>query len=269
MKAQERHELKQNDLASWLQYGLPMFLKQNGSYVVLILAIALLAYQVYHWYQRKQEALHQTAWVELQQAQMAENPPARWQGIIDTYDYPDLKVQAYLGMGTFYSRLTLFPEQMTIMKITRAEALDKAYDAFKHARDTMPGDALVNAKAILGMAAVDEDRGDWDAARKEYQELATGTLFVKTPFVDFAQDRLATLDQRRDAPRLAAMIPTPPASQPAGMVPAGELGPQLLGGMNFPNFTAPSLPGGTAATTLPVEAPSTAPATAPAASHPG
>ena len=47
MKAEERHQLKENDLGSWLQYGLPMYLKQNGSYILLVLALGFLGYQLY------------------------------------------------------------------------------------------------------------------------------------------------------------------------------------------------------------------------------
>jgi len=261
MKAEERHELKQNDLASWLQYGLPMFLKQNGSYVLLVIALGFLGFQLYNLYERKQAVARENAWQELSQAPMAESPPARWQGIIDTYDYPDLKVQAYLDMATFYTRIVLFPEQMNTLKITKNEALTKAYDAYKHARDLMPNDSLIVAKGTLGVAAVDEDRGDWDAAKKEYQSIIDGKLFADTPFVELARDRLATIDQRKDAPRLAAMIPTAPASQPGISLPGG-LG-QPLPEFNLPSLTTPSgppLPGGMSLPAFPVESPTTAPA---------
>ena len=44
MKAEERHELQENDLASWLQVGLlQTFLKQNGSYGLLVIAFSFLS----------------------------------------------------------------------------------------------------------------------------------------------------------------------------------------------------------------------------------
>ena len=64
MKAEERHELKENDLQSWFQYGFPIWIKQNGSYVLLAAALVLLGYQLWRYYSQKQEFKAQGAWAE-------------------------------------------------------------------------------------------------------------------------------------------------------------------------------------------------------------
>jgi tetratricopeptide (TPR) repeat protein len=239
MKAEERHELKQNDLASFLQYGLPMWLKQNGSYVVLALALVFLAYQLYGMWQRKQYETRQAGWAELQTVQNpsiagpVENPPAKLQSIIDTYDIKELKSQAYHTLGTFYSRVILFPEQLASLNLTKSEALTKAFDAFKKAGELQPDDPLILAKATLGMAAVKEDQGQWEEAAKMYVEMCS--RFANSPFADLARHRLNTMPDRRNAPALASEIRITPTSQPGISLP-GSFG-------TLPDLTIPA-PGG-------------------------
>lgn len=257
MKAEERHELKQNDLASFLQYGLPMWLKQNGSYVVLALALVFLAFQLYKMWERKQYETRQAGWAELQMVQNpsiagpVENPPAKLQSIIDTYDIKELKSQAYHTLGTFYSRVILFPEQLASLNLTKAEALTKAFDAFKKAGELQPDDPLILAKATLGMAAIKEDQGQWEEAAKMYTDMSS--RFANSPFADLAAHRLATLPDRRNAPALASEIRITPTSQP-GMTPGITL-PGAFG--SLPDLTIPApgaggvAPAGAAGTGVP------------------
>jgi hypothetical protein len=244
MKSEERHQLKENDLASWMQYGFPLWLKQNGSYLLLVLALCFLGYQLYNMYERKQSNTRVAAWSELLNAAQAENPPAKYQTVIDTYDIKEVKAIAYLDLGQYYLHLLLSPDQMQSLKIGKTEALEKAGNAFQKALDLFGEDKLIAGKASLGLASVAEDRGDWADARKRYQEIADkGANQVNAPFAEIAVERLKTLDDREKAPRLVALMPvTPPSSRPGT-----DFLPQLPGEMG--SF-GPPLP----------EAPATAPA---------
>src|SRR3954466_13353561 len=75
MKAQERHELRENDLASWLQYGLWAFLKTYGSYVLLTLSLCFLGFQLWNLYSRKQQDARNQAWIDFNTLQYRENLP--------------------------------------------------------------------------------------------------------------------------------------------------------------------------------------------------
>jgi tetratricopeptide (TPR) repeat protein len=229
MKAEERHQLKENDLASWMQYGFPVWLKQNGSYILLVLALCFLGYQLYSMYERKQSNAQHAAWADLLSAGSAENPAAKLQSVIDSYDFNDVKVLAYYQLALYYQQLPLSPEQMQTFKVGKTEALEKAADAFQKMADLAGSDTLLLGKAYLGLAAVEEDRGNWDAARKRYEQMTDPKgVFANTPFADIAADRLATIGQREKAPRLASMMP-PPATRPAVNEPnlASPLGPFL------------------------------------------
>jgi hypothetical protein len=273
MDAEERHELKENDLASWLQYGLPMFLKQNGSYIVLVAALCFLGFQLYRMYEQKKENTRIQAWSELRSAGSSDDPARKIQSVIDTYDIKQLREEAYLELGNYYGRLPMAQQQMATMKITAQEAIKQSYDSYKKAFDIAGDDTLTAGKALLGMAAACEDLANWADAKKIYDQLADKKgAFKDTPFGDVATERLASLDDREKAPRLIAMIP-PPATKPAETAPAaignlpGMFGPTLpeaggLGGLGTggaaPSFGGPALPD-----IVPAPVPATAPATAP------
>jgi predicted negative regulator of RcsB-dependent stress response len=234
MKAEERHELRENDLASWLQYGLWAFLKQNGSYIVLVLALAFLGYRLWAYYEQKQEIARQTAWAQLRDASATDNPIKTLEDVLDTSTLNPVKAQACFDLGQLYGRLAAIPEELNRRQMSRAEVLSKAYDNYAKILTLQGDEPVLAAKAHLGMASVYEDRAEWDKAKAEYEIITKDKLFAGTAFVDLAKSWLATLDDRRNAPRLATMIPPPPAPKPVPGLP-GSGG--LLQGL-------PGLPGG-------------------------
>ncbi len=249
MDSEERHKLKENDLGSWLQYGLPMYLRQNGSYIFLILALGFLGYQLYSLYERNQVSARLASWQELLDAPNAENPPAKILGVIENSEDKELKAQGYLDLGIFYSQFPLIPESRPAIKLSRAESMLKAKDAFEKTLAFAGDDALLAAKATLGLASVAEDRGNWDDARQLYQAIADPQgKFAGTPFVAIGATRLATLDDRRKAPRLVALMPPPAPPSTA---------PNPTSSFQLPDTFGPPLP----KTSGPIlEGPSTIPA---------
>ena len=119
-------------------------------------------------------------------AATVENPPAK---ILNPGSKiprtRNLKTQGYLDLAAPSIRmLPLMPEQtLPAVKLSRAEALLKAKDAFDKALALTDGDPLLAAKATLGLASVAEDRENWDEARQIYQTMTDPKgKFVGTPF---------------------------------------------------------------------------------------
>ena len=110
MKAEERHELRENDLASWLQYGLWAFLKQNGSYVLLVLALGFLGFQLWNMYERKQADAVRAAWLNLQDASSKDDPIAALSEVIDTSTVLAVKAEGSLELANIYEQLIAKPE---------------------------------------------------------------------------------------------------------------------------------------------------------------
>ncbi|HEY4329368.1 MAG TPA: hypothetical protein VGN88_06510 [Phycisphaerae bacterium] len=248
MKAEERHELRENDLASWLQYGLWAFLKQNGSYVLLVLALAFLGYQLWNMYETKQELAVRGAWLDLQNASTVDDPIKALGDVIDTSTVNAVKAEGSLELANIYERLIVNPEMMDKRRESRDEVLGKAFMYYNKALETMGDDKLIAANAHLGLAAVLEDRAEWDKAKAEYQILTDPNgKFKGTAFQELAADRIKTLDERRNVPRLASMIPPPPPpSTPSSGLPQlpGGSGLGLPGGMSLPSGLGLPIGGG-------------------------
>ncbi len=250
MKAEERHELKENDLASWLQYGFPIWLKNNGSYVLLVLALGFLGFQVWRLYEARQEGTRIKASNELRMAQEAEDVPSKLKTLIETYDIKDVREKAYLALGKAYVELLPFPGQLKAMNLTRSEALTEAYNAYEKALKQYGSDELIAGKAMLGMAQVEEDRGEWDQAKKIYEEMGEKGRFSDPAWANAAAAQLKTLEARKNAPRLVSQIKIPPPTMPSTSPAGGGPGP-LPGAFG-------TMPG------ISMEPPKSAPASAPA-----
>lgn len=240
MDSEERHELQDNDLSSWLQYGLWTFLKQNGSYLLLVLALGFLGYQLWNLYEQKQENKRNAAWFDLRTAETADNPAAKLLDIASSNDYAPVQAEAYLKLGSYYgTQLVLEPAELLNKKLSRTDALTKAAGYYKEAIDAMPDDKLIAAKGHLGIASADEDLGEWDKAKAEYEILTDKAgKFAGTPYAALAASRLSGLDDRRNSPRLASMIPPPAPVNPVPQLPSSL---QLPG--QFPGAFTPTLPG--------------------------
>jgi hypothetical protein len=286
MKAEERHELRENDLANWLQYGLWAFLKNNGSYFLLIIALAFLGYQLWNMHLRTVERDRQKAWMGLYQAETDNNPLKSLQDIVDGGTIKSVQAQASLRLAAIYGRIVLFPEDLAERKLSREEALSNAYKYYTKALELEGDDPLIAGNARLGIAGVYEDKEQWDEAKKQYQSMIDDKMFAggNAPLASLAKERLSTLDDRRKSPRLTAMIPPPAAPKPESSIPGlprGLVSPSDLGigtppasNSAFPGLLLSNPPRPGAATTPSLSpifgplppSPSTAPA--PAASLP-
>ena len=249
MKAEERHEQRENDLAGWLQYGLVHWIREYGSYVLLGLALAFLGFQLWNMHQRTIDEAHRKALDKLRTALVLQGEPKfRVQvvnganpddlsDLIDTTEFKEVKSQAALALGSYYHDLIAFPEDLDAKKLTREEALTRATDRTRQALEIQGDDQLIAGRAHLGLAAIYEDKGEWDKARAEYEILTAKTgLFAGSPFADLAEERLKTLGDRQNAPRLASMIPPPAPVTPATPTLPGLPGGGLLGPMGGTNF---------------------------------
>jgi predicted negative regulator of RcsB-dependent stress response len=227
MKAEERHELRENDLAQWLQYGMWTFLKQNGSYLLLIVALGFLGFQLWRVYQQRQDSARAVAFANLAEAEAQAGPQPtaeKWvqaaRTLVELADGSEIKLvkaRACVTLGQLYDFWAAFPEVQNFAKLSRAECLSKSFDYYSKARELQGDDPLIAAKASLGMAAVFEDQGEWDKAKAEYQRMVGDQMYAGD-LAKLAKARLDSLDARRNAPRLVAMIPPPevkPATTPA------------------------------------------------------
>lgn len=242
MKAEERHELQQNDLAGWM-YHVPMFLRQYGSYLLFGVALLILAYQLYGWHQAKQEAKRQEAWSTLIDASgnfgMLPPDPNRLRTAIQEYNIHPLQALAYKSIGDFYLQtLTIGQSPLPKITVTPAEAEQEAYEAYNKVISSYGDELLPAGQAHLGLGKLYETKQQWDKAREQYQILTDKKgPFAAMPLATEAQRRLEKLDEWRKPVVLAN---TPAAGGPIALPESGPIGP--MNGGETPGTAPASAP---------------------------
>jgi predicted negative regulator of RcsB-dependent stress response len=245
MDSEEREELKQNDLSSWLQYGLPIFLKKYGSFILLGLALCVLGYQLWVRHEAQKAVEVQTAWNELDSASSptAENAPAKLQALIAQYQLKPVQAMAWLQIATFYIDDVAHgnpPGGYNGVKVSKEEALKSAESAANQVLSGFPDETVAVGKAHLALATIALDREDFDAAKKQYEMLsAKGSPYAETSFAKIAEIELKLFDEYRKVPPLAALAPPEPVA-PTTKDASGLTG---LPGPSVPTTEPTSMPG--------------------------
>ena len=220
MKSEERHELKENDLAGWI-YSVPAFLSRYGSYLLFALVLALLGFNLYRWYSSEQEKKVQKAWSELADAAEAENPPFKYNAVATQSEVRGVQALAYLNIGNYYLEcLTLggTPKNNPGVKYSADMADRESEKAFQKVLSDYTDQPLTCARAHLGLGLLYEDRHEWDRARREYELLtAKSGPYATIPVASVAQDRLDHLAEWSEPVTFGPplVIPTTASSRPA------------------------------------------------------
>jgi tetratricopeptide (TPR) repeat protein len=175
MKSEERHELKENDLVGWMNQ-LPIYARLYGSYVLFAIALVLLGYQVFRWYEREQERKLESAWSELTDASgafgaRAAPDPAKLRTVIAKYDNQPIQALAYVALGDYYAETVNLGEAPGDSKvtITTDQANQEALNAYQKVIADYSDQPLALVRARLGLGRIYENLGQWDKARAQYQ----------------------------------------------------------------------------------------------------
>ena len=268
MKAQRRHELKQNTLAHSLE-TLPDFGRRHGTKILLVVMVGLLVTLLIRSRVASSRAAADQAAYSLShgreligqlQTSAEQLPPAQFakvaqeiskavdtavQQVLESSDDPRALAEARIIQGDLNWHLAAMPEapgatsrpELALPR-TDEQLLDTAEAAYKAAieqRDA-PKESLTTAR--LGLAAVAENRRQWDQAKDQYQKVLDDPATPK-PMKDLAAASISRLETLRKPPLIA-----PPATAPI-----------------LPGATQPTT--ATAPTTTTAPATSTAPASAP------
>lgn len=246
MKSERRHELQTNSLATALQAA-PQFLRVHGSKIFLGLIIVLLAaIFLYQRSRRNQEQLD-AGWGNISAArtsmsrltllpQLIESPvqlaSVRKQIIEDASaalapmlgsDNRQIAAEAYLVRGDLNLAIAHLPpiaaaatQPALQIEGTSADHVDKAEEAYEKVLRVYPEEHRTVTNARFGLAAVAEDKRDFDAAAKRYEEIKNDAKTLPA-YKTLAEIRLAALEDIRKPMYLApaAVAATAPSTAPA------------------------------------------------------
>ncbi len=194
MVSEEGKELRTNDLADSFA-GLYVFLRQNWMFLLLIIALAVLAVELYKIHQANTLDTQRQAWAQLDQYQ---TPQDLQKHVISKFSIPAVQAQAYVKIGDFYLTLVNLgnPPKIAGVTATKKQALHGAAMAFRKVMQNFSSQPLTYARAKLGLAQVYEDRGQWAKAKVLYQSmLAPGASPVEKSLSALIEYRLHRLKQ--------------------------------------------------------------------------
>ncbi len=255
MKAERRHELRENELARVIG-DFRTYMQTHGQRLLLVGGGLLVVFvAVWFYTQNKSESIGRD-WVRYTEI-LASTPEDGWADALtelrrigrESRD-TSLSVTALSKAGHTALRLALqTPEQ------EKAEAFnDEAEEIFDELRSRWGRFDVARGVALCGLATVAENRFAFDAdasrkevARKLLDEVANDARLNGTPMKNQAISRLATLDEVFTPVTFAPPEPKPePASADAGD-PAGEGAPAVV----TPGTTTPPAPAPTGSPATP------------------
>ena len=301
MKGRRRHELQENELAKVIKKA-PTFWQEFGGrgllFAVAILAIALLIrYRISSSRAATASAVEnlnnaRESISQLQNSVRFQLPPLELatqrrtifsdagqalEQATNLADDAKLQAEAHLARGDLNWTLANLPElpgaaTQPSLKIARdpAELLKAAEDAYQTVLSKYADQQHAAIAAHFGLAAIAENRSQWDAAKKEYEAVAT-MKNVPQAYLEQARIRLQKLPELQQPVTIAAPATMPnwaalqaaASTMPSSPLPPGIAAPTTL------SATKPSPPGVAPApvkppATAPKPSPTTAPATSPA-----
>lgn len=243
MKAQRRHELKQNTLARGLE-TLPEVSRRHGTKILVVIMVGLVvtllirnrvtsaradAEQAAYWLNNGRDLVRQlrdaservpaTQFVSVAQ-EISKGVDEVVQKVLDLSDDARTVAEARLVQGDLNWELASIPEppgattrpQLALSR-TDEELLRAAADAYQAvvADPAAPKESVTSAR--LGLAAVAENRKQWDQAREQYQKIVDDPA-VEKPLKDLAAGALSRLELIQRAPLIGAPATTQ-STQPA------------------------------------------------------
>ena len=218
MRAERRHELKQNALDAEL-HKIGGFFRTHGTrvaWIALIGALGVLAAVVWMRNVNDNKERIQTKFDEVTLAE--EGGQTKPMDIIGAYrelasQTTDTRVAAMAAvrLGNYNARRAAL-ETADAQRNALTQEAQQMYDQVLTRFSDQP---LAVAQAHVGLAKLAENQGQVDKARQEYLQVQRMQEIAQTPVAREAAIGLAQLDQISEPVRFATTAPTQPTTAPA------------------------------------------------------
>ncbi len=241
MKAEHRHELKTNELAQWLA-DLPQWAKKNLRWIIygsVVLTLVIASY-IYHSYQKNVVSTRQEVALTRLLAQTAQDKirilQAQFQGVDISYmlvqranDLENIAKNAKdnnLAASAFIKQAEILRTELhyRLESVSQSDLntqINRAKQSYNNALEKAAQNPPLAATAKLGLALCDEELGNFEAARKTYDEIAENPQYEGASAASEAEFRLRTMD---NFAKKLVFNPAPRQLQPEPAQPAEELG---------------------------------------------
>lgn len=212
MDSEHRHELKESDLANFLAKTGSLW-KRHGLKAMVVVLVALLAILITRASHQRKLALHDQTWSALGTA----TTPKELLDRVGQFEDPTARALAYLSVASAYNASAALPDATRDDGGHREKSLGQASNMVDELLNSDDVPDLIHLNALLLAAAIEENRGNFDAATERYnQVLAHGTIKNEPAIAQRARFRLA-------------FIPTLQTPQPFGAEPVQDNTPAVPG----------------------------------------
>lgn len=241
MKAERRQELRTNELSQHLD-KLGESFKRNSTLLTAVIVGALVVVMASYWYSNHRAATIDSNVAELSFDSSNENLTAfidRCKAVANRGISPEVTQMAWLRIGAACLGEMTRPLNPTDgsapSKMSRADMAAAAKDGFSRALSTAGKDNITRASAMFGLALLDEDAGNFEAARQQYEKIKSDKSLADGPFVAQAEYRLNQLSRWAEP---VVFAPPPPMPE----FPAAPSGASAIPGLTVPPSVAPTQP---------------------------
>ncbi|NUQ61334.1 MAG: hypothetical protein HUU20_02530 [Pirellulales bacterium] len=195
MKSERRHELQHNELAAWITRSFET-VRPYGNAVVGAIAVVCLVAIGWIWWSRQSAADDASAWNNVYQAQVGNNPAALMEV---AESHPDANVGQWAAAVAGDMFLVSGCEQLFTNKATAAQELRKAVESYLVVLKNSQSPTLREratfglARAYESLSGTRQSQGELDRAIESYQ-----TLLDKWPdgaYTELARQRLTDLQR--------------------------------------------------------------------------
>lgn len=287
MKAERRHELQENTLAHVLS-NFPLYLSVYAGRIVTVVLVVALVFLLFRYRAAAKQQQFETTRINLAQAREAtfqlgqlvggfreptQTAQLRSQLLLDANaaidavlanaDTDTIKAEALVSRGDLYWTAANLPDlsgaatqPALALPEPRDELLAKAAGAYEQVLSQHPKQSLAVASALMGLAAIAENRGQFDEALKRYEQMKTAD--IPQLFKALAEGRIAQMPLIRVQRRIVAA--TMPALDLPATAPGANGATTLRAGVAAPDSAPPPAAVETPATESPAtEIPATQP----------
>jgi hypothetical protein len=253
MKAERRHELQENSLAKFIE-NLPIILRLYADKILLGIVIVLLVYFLIHWRMnvnasRTNQIANDLAGARTSVRALANlrmiGPPEKIasdrsqlmddvnraiESIASSGSSADntLQANALLTKGDLNWTLANLPpitgaatQPALQLPATSNDYLAKAEQAYQQVIKTFPDQKDAALKAQFALAAIAENRHDWDGATKIYEQIKQAGD-VDQMYKDLADARIKLIPEIKQPVLLGALTEKPADLAPLVMAPSSQ-----------------------------------------------
>ena len=191
MDSQERHELKENDLATFFaNFG--QWWEKWGNIILVVAVVTLASVAVYRLVVSQRAAAQHEAWADLGGA----TSPESYLQVAQTHRIEAVRALGYLRAGEmFHDRAIQSATANASNDATPGPEADLQQAAAAYQRvPEVTMRQVFRANAYLGLGAVAESRQDWTAAETYYTQAAEAAGELYPSLAGQAQHRRALLE---------------------------------------------------------------------------